>query len=140
MMYLAEKYGKDDSLYPADPQARAVVNQRLYFDMGSLYQKFAEYYYPQIFRKEPADPEKLKAVETAVGFLNTFLDGQDYAAGDQVTLADITLMATISTYDAVGFDLTPYPNVLKWYDLCKTNVPGYEINEAGVEEFKKFLS
>lgn len=35
--YLVDKYGKDDSLYPKDPQKRAVVNQRLYFDLGSLY-------------------------------------------------------------------------------------------------------
>lgn len=37
LVYLAEKYGKNDSLYPKDPQKRAVVNQRLYFDMGTLY-------------------------------------------------------------------------------------------------------
>jgi glutathione S-transferase len=41
MTYLVEKYGKDDSLYPKDPKTRAVVNQRLYFDMGTLYQRFA---------------------------------------------------------------------------------------------------
>lgn len=41
MVYLVEKYGKDDSLYPKDPKARAIVNQRLYFDMGTLYQRFA---------------------------------------------------------------------------------------------------
>lgn len=41
LTYLVEKYGKDDSLYPKDPKVRAVVNQRLYFDMGTLYQRFA---------------------------------------------------------------------------------------------------
>jgi glutathione S-transferase len=39
--YLVEKYGKDDSLYPKSPKTRAAVNQRLYFDMGTLYQRFA---------------------------------------------------------------------------------------------------
>lgn len=127
--------------YPKDPQARAVVNQRMYFDMGTLYQKFSEYYYPQIFAKAPADPEKFKAMETAVGFFNTFLEGQDYAAGKSLTLADLTLVATISTYDVAGFDLSKYPNVAKWYALCKTSVTGYEINQAGVDDFKrKFLS
>lgn len=37
--YLVEKYGKNDSLYPKDPQQRAVVNQRLYFDMGTFYHR-----------------------------------------------------------------------------------------------------
>ena len=47
LTYLVEKYGKDDSLYPKDPRARAIVNQRLYFDMGTLYQRFGDYYYPR---------------------------------------------------------------------------------------------
>lgn len=46
--YLVEKYGKTDSLYPKDPAKRAVVNQRMYFDMGTLYDRFATYYYPQV--------------------------------------------------------------------------------------------
>ncbi len=35
--YLAETYGKDDKLYPKDAKAKAVVNQRLFFDMGTFY-------------------------------------------------------------------------------------------------------
>lgn len=79
MVYLVEKYGKTSSLYPTDPKARALVNQRLYFDMGTLYDRFAAYCYPQIFAKQPADPEKLTKLEEALGFLNTYLDGQQYA-------------------------------------------------------------
>lgn len=44
LMYLADKYGKDDSLYPKDIKKRALVDQRLYFDMGTLYSSFAAYY------------------------------------------------------------------------------------------------
>lgn len=79
MVYLVEKYGKTASLYPADPKARALVNQRLYFDLGTLYQRFADYYYPQIFAKAPANPDNFKKLEDAVAFLNTFLEGQTYA-------------------------------------------------------------
>ncbi|KAJ6647487.1 Glutathione S-transferase 1, isoform C [Pseudolycoriella hygida] len=138
--YLVEKYGKTDSLYPKDAAKRALVNQRMYFDMGTLYDRFATYYYPQIFAKAPANPENFKKMEEAVGFLNTFLEGQTYAAGDSLTLADITLVATISSYDLAGFDLSKYPNVAKWYSNCKATVPGYDINEAGLAEFKKFFS
>ena len=33
--YLITKYGKDDKLYPKDVVTRAIVDQRLYFDMGN---------------------------------------------------------------------------------------------------------
>lgn len=59
LVYFAEKYGKTDSLYPKDPQKRAVVNQRLYFDQGTLYQRLADYYYPQIFAKQGKFKKKL---------------------------------------------------------------------------------
>jgi len=137
--YLAEKYGKDDSLYPKDPKKRAVVNQRLYFDMGTLYQRFADYYYPQIFAKAPADPEKFKKIEEAFAFLNTFLEGSKYSAGDNLTVADLTLLATVSTFEVAGFDFSKYPNVSRWYNLVNTTAPGHEINAAGMAEFKKFF-
>ncbi|KAJ8927876.1 hypothetical protein NQ314_019620 [Rhamnusium bicolor] len=35
--YLVGKYGKNDSLYPKDLQKRAVIDQRLYFDVGILF-------------------------------------------------------------------------------------------------------
>ena len=40
--YLASKYGKDDKLYPKDVTTRAIVDQRLYFDMGVFYKAFGD--------------------------------------------------------------------------------------------------
>ncbi|XP_055551701.1 glutathione S-transferase 1 isoform X2 [Wyeomyia smithii] len=139
--YLVDKYGKDDKLYPKDPKKRALVNQRLYFDMGTLYQRFGDYWYPQIFAKQPANPDNLKKMEEAVGFLNTFLEGQQYAAGADLTIADLSLAASAATYEVAGFDFSKYPNVQAWLERCKKNAPGYDLNQAGADEFKaKFLS
>lgn len=49
MAYFVNQYGKDDSLYPKNPKDRALVDQRLYFDMGTLYQTLCEYYVKIIF-------------------------------------------------------------------------------------------
>lgn len=139
--YLVEKYGKDDKLYPKDAQKRALVNQRLYFDMGVFYQRFGDYWYPQIFAKQPANPENLKKMEDGVGFLNTFLEGHQYATGNELTIADLSLAASAATYEVAGFDFSKYPNVHAWLERCKKNAPGYELNQAGADEFKaKFLS
>jgi glutathione S-transferase len=42
--YLIQKYAKDDTLYPKDAAKRALVDQRLYFDMGTLYDRFGKIY------------------------------------------------------------------------------------------------
>ncbi|XP_053945501.1 glutathione S-transferase 1-1-like [Anastrepha ludens] len=138
LVYLAQKYGKDDSLFPKCPKKQALVNQRLYFDMGTLYKAFADYYYPQIFAKTPADPEMYKKIEAAFDLLNTFLEGNSYVAGDQLTVADLAVLASVSTFDVSGFDISKYPNVAKWYETAK-KVPGWEENYAGALEFKKFF-
>ena len=41
-IYLISKYGKDDKLYPKDVTTRAIVDQRLYFDMGVFYKAFGD--------------------------------------------------------------------------------------------------
>lgn len=139
--YLVEKYAKTDSLYPKNPQKRAIINQRLYFDAHLYARTVVDYYFPQIFAKQPANPDNLKKAEDAFAFLETFLEGQTYVAGDHLTVADISLLASVSTAEVLGFDLTKYPNVQRWYAKAKATTPGNDINEAGVEAFKKtFLS
>lgn len=138
-IYLAEKYGKNDTLYPKCPKKRALVNQRLFFDMGTLYQRFGDYHYPQIFANAPADPEKFKKMEEAMGFLETFLDGKTYAAGDFLTIADLSLLATVSSYEVAKFDLSKYQNVTKWYNHIKSVAPGSDLNEQGCVEFSRFF-
>lgn len=141
VIYLAEKYGKTDSLYPKDAQKRAVVNQRLYFDQGTLYQRLADYYYPQIFAKQAPNADNKKKLDEALDFLNVFLEKSTYAAGENLTLADISLVATVSTLETVGLDLSKWSKVSAWLAKCKATTPGIDLNEAGLQEFKKkFLS
>jgi glutathione S-transferase len=38
----------------------------------------------------------------------------------------------------LGFDLSKYPNVAKWFEKSKKIIPGYdEINHAGCLKFKE---
>ena len=42
MSFDFSKYGKDDKLYPKDVVTRAIVDQRLYFDMGTFYKAIGD--------------------------------------------------------------------------------------------------
>nr|ADR30117.1 glutathione S-transferase delta [Locusta migratoria]AEB91971.1 glutathione S-transferase delta 1 [Locusta migratoria] len=138
--YLVEQYAKDDSLYPKEAKKRALVNQRMYFDIGTLYARFADYYYPVMFGGASYDPEKLKKLEEAYEFLNKFLEGSDWVAGNSITIADYTIMASVSTAEIIGFDIKKFPKVAAWFEKAKKEIPSYEeTNHAGALEFKKLF-
>ncbi|XP_076758398.1 glutathione S-transferase 1-1-like [Xylocopa sonorina] len=139
MSYLADQYGKNDRLYPQAPMARALINNRLYFDIGTLYKAMKYYYYPVVFRGEKEyNSENYKMVENAYEILDKFLDGQDYVAGRNLTIADLALVATVSTMEVFGFVVEPYANVARWLDRIKSSAPGYrKANGEGLEILKK---
>lgn len=67
-----------------------------------------------------------------------FLENSEYSAGNQLTLADLTLVATVSTYEAMNFDISKYKNVARWYEKVKATAPGYEeANGKNVLIFKQ---
>ncbi|KAL0832359.1 hypothetical protein ABMA28_001791 [Loxostege sticticalis] len=131
--YLLAKYGKNSSLYPEDLETRAKIDQILDFELGTLYAGYANYAHP-MFEGAPPDPAKLKKIEDGLQILNTMLEGQHYAVGSELTLADLALVATVSTLDAMAVSFEKFPNVTKWYELIKTTAPKYEeMNGKGVE-------
>lgn len=139
LLYLVEKYDADGTLYPKCPQARAVVHQRLCFDLGTLYPRFGEYFYPQIFGKQPADPEKLTKIHDALDFLNTFLDGQAYVAGPEITVADYAIFTTVLTFETASIDIEKHENVAKWFAACKDTIGQSEIADENVKAFRGFM-
>jgi len=68
IIYLQEKYGRNDSLYPKDPKARGIINQRLFFDAQSLFPPLAAYFWPFVLFGKTADPEKFKAIAAPMDF------------------------------------------------------------------------
>ncbi|XP_061705097.1 glutathione S-transferase 1-like [Cydia pomonella] len=138
LTYLATKYG-DGSLYPADHKLRAAVDQRLYFDMGTLYQRFTDYLYPQLFGNQPADEEKLKKLEEALEFLNIFLEGKPWVAGSTLTVADYSIICTVNSIIALDVDVYKYPNIKEWYERAKSSMPGFNVSEQVIELLKKLF-
>ncbi|XP_053614426.1 glutathione S-transferase 1-like [Plodia interpunctella] len=133
--YLAEKFGKDDQWYPKDLRRRAVVNQRLYFDSSNLYVKIRAICYPILFMGETEIKTALKDdLNNSLKFLDGFLSNTKWVAGDNPTIADTSICASMSSILAVGWDLTDFPNIQRWFKDC-ASLPGFEENLEGAKTF-----
>jgi len=139
MQYLANAYGtgQTESLYPKDPKKRAVVDQRLLFDMGTLYKTFAEAYYPTVFYSLAMDDEKVKKLDESLGYLEGFLGKTKYAAGDNLTIADFTIVSSLAKIEAVNHSLKQYPSISNYLAKCKKEIKQHdEINQQGSDVFR----
>ncbi|CAK9795854.1 Glutathione S-transferase 1-1 [Anthophora plagiata] len=141
MSYLADQYGKNARLNPQTPIGRALVNHRLHFDIGTLYKGMKDYYYPVVFGNATEYNQELyKPLQDAFEVLDKFLDGQDYVTGRNLTIADLSLAATVSTSEIFGFEVQNYANVAKWMDRIKLSAPGYrKANGESLQALKKFV-
>lgn len=142
MIYLFEKYAKGDKkyLYPEDPEKRALINQRMFFDVGTFYQKIIDYYFLPVFIKAEQKETDFHRLVEIVSFINFFLAGEKFVAGNTLTLADISLYATTMCLKSCGFDISKYSNVEQWFNHVDSIIPGAEENRKAGEIFKQFLA
>ncbi|XP_018564047.1 glutathione S-transferase 1 isoform X2 [Anoplophora glabripennis] len=135
--YLVEKYGKDDSLYPKDLEARAVVNQRMYFDNGILFPRWGAAVLlilkqgAKTVRKDLAD-----SLVDAYNSLETLLERSTYVAGEQVTIADFSIVTTLTSANVlVPVASNRFPKISEW--LVKMQALPYyaSANQVGLDQF-----
>jgi glutathione S-transferase len=121
MQYLCNKHELDD-FYPRDPGERAMVDSAMFYLIGTLYPLVARATYPTLgfpqYAGEAAtsdadDAIKAKAQQDAEAALAApldvyrefFLGGERFIGGDQVTIADIRLAATLEFLHAIDYEL-----------------------------------
>uniref|UniRef100_A0A182T4Z1 glutathione transferase n=1 Tax=Anopheles maculatus TaxID=74869 RepID=A0A182T4Z1_9DIPT len=122
LIYLAEKYALDDSLYPKDLVERSVVHQRLFFDSGVFQSSSLQSLILHI-RNKPIPDENLAKVKRAVEVLEMYLTDTPYVAGHKLTIADFSLFVSVCSLDMMQYDLTPYPNTVRWFETMGTHIP-----------------
>lgn len=70
--------------------------------------------------------------------LENFLDGKSYFAGNEPTLADISILSNIA-YIKNGFGgIGNWPKLEAWYKRC-ASLPGYEENLNGAKTVGQIL-
>ncbi|XP_023175015.2 glutathione S-transferase 1-like isoform X2 [Drosophila hydei] len=117
MAYLVRKYAKDDALYPKNFYKRALVDQRLHFESGVVF------------------AHALISITRMVLFLGQTKEDHEYIAGDQLTIADFSLISSISSMVAyVEIDPVKYPKLRAWMRRME-QLPVYAENAEGARLF-----
>lgn len=134
--YLVSKYGNDDTLYPKDLLQRAVVDQRLHFENGVMFAGgLRSIVGPLLFQNETKIPQtKIDAVIDTYNFLEVFLKDKPYMAGDHLTIADFSIVTTVTSLVAFAqIDGSKYPKLTSWLNRMEA-LPYYkEANEVGAK-------
>jgi glutathione S-transferase len=122
MAYLCNKHGLDQ-FYPSDPGKRAMVDNAMFYLVGTLYPLLTRATYPtlgfpqypgEVATSEADDAMKAKAQQEAEAALadpldvyNTFfLDGKKFIGGDNPSIADFRFAATLEFLRAIDY---PFP-------------------------------
>ncbi len=119
MVYLAEKAGQ---LLPADERGRADVMQWLMFQMGGVGPMMgqANVFYRYFPEKLPAAIARYQNESRRLfEVLERGLEGRDWLAADQYTIADIANWCWVRTYKWSGVSIEGLPNLKRWLDAIR---------------------
>jgi glutathione S-transferase len=120
MAYLCNKHDLDD-FYPTDPAKRAMVDNAMFYLIGTFYPLLTRATYPalgfpqypgEVATSEADDDMKAKAQQDAEAalaeplevFQSFFMDGKPFIGGDHPSIADIRLAATLEFLRAIDYE------------------------------------
>ena len=127
MQYLCNRHGLE-RFYPADPGERAMIDSAMFYLIGTLYPLVARATYPvlgfpqypgEVATSEADDAMKAQAQKDAeeaiaepLEAFRWFLDGQRFIGGENPSIADIRLAASLEFLRAIDY---PFPDWAEEY-------------------------
>lgn len=96
--YLVDAHAPGSTLLPHIPKEHAIINQRLYFDMGTLMDRFRKLVYP-VFADGATviSPEIKTEIYEAFSLMEEMINDVGWFVSDTVTVADLCLLASITS-------------------------------------------
>ena len=124
MQYLCNKHGLDQ-FYSKDPGERAMVDNAMFYLIGTFYPLLTRATYPtlgfaqypgEVGTSEADDGMKAKAqkdaeaalAEPLEAFRAFFLEGRPFVGGDQPSIADIRWAASLEFLRSIDYDFPPW--------------------------------
>lgn len=146
LMYLAEKTGK---LIPSDPKKYSQVIQWLMFQIGGVGPMMgqANVFYRYFPEKIPAAIERYqKEGRRLFEVMDTQLSKNQYLAGDEYSIADISTWPWVRIYEWSGISIDGLPHLTRWLDelalrpACQKGILTPPPSELSDEERAKQIS
>ncbi|XP_073811729.1 glutathione S-transferase 1-like, partial [Musca autumnalis] len=134
--YLVDKYAPNDKLYPKDLVRRALVNARLHFDSCDIFSPMRFMYVQILYGDLQTIPiEVVSSLEKSWDILEDILKDNRYLCGEDMTIADICCLATISAVvENAPIDENKFPKLCDWLKrMC--SMPFY--CDDGAEKLQK---
>ena len=121
MQYLASKK-PESGLVPADERTRADVTRWQFWDSSHFAPQLATLAFERLLRRRfgMGEPDATKVDEALKGFrrfaavLDQRLAGKRYVVGDALTVADLTLAASLMYAKQADVPVGEFPNVEAW--------------------------
>ncbi|MDE1473819.1 glutathione S-transferase [Xenorhabdus bovienii] len=127
--YISAKFG-ENSLYPADLQERAKIDQWMDWVGCNLFPPIKQLMInivrtPEDQRDPKVVAQILKEIEKLLKIVDNVLDKQKYLSGDKFGMADIALAPLVYPWLKVGIERPSLPNLERWYQLL-TERPAFQ--------------
>ncbi|KAG2175826.1 hypothetical protein INT44_000304 [Umbelopsis vinacea] len=144
MEYVCDNYDSQHRLLPQEPLARSRVIQFLMFQMGGVgpMQGQANHFNVYAPEKIPyAQKRYLDETKRLYGVLEIALEGQEYLANNQYSIADIANYCWVKCSPYLGINLKEFPRVQAWVeriDARQAVQKGIRVpNDSGVKRLEE---
>ena len=143
MIYLADKYGGDKSVYPEDMWIRAKINERLFFALSDMYETFRHTHAHYTFAKTDPAPNKINALRKQLKLIGEFAAKTGFVAETKsVSIADLAVYAIYSSYTFTQkklVNLDDFPEAKAWAQRVVASLNDAEkSSEQYVKQMEQF--
>nr|AMV75312.1 glutathione S-transferases [Panonychus citri] len=136
--YIVDKYSPDNQLYPKDVEKRAKIDQWLYQEMGT-YNLLSGFMRPVFSGSKPDVTGKEKFMDS-MKLIDNHLEENNYLANNNLTIADISFIGSLSYAEACSVDLSSFKKIVSWMDRVKNELTNYnQINSSAMVNLTNYM-
>ncbi|MEM9191841.1 MAG: glutathione S-transferase family protein [Myxococcota bacterium] len=110
------------TLWPSDPAEQAQVLHWMFWDAAHFAQRAQRLQVLRMFTKDPSPKDVEEATsqfEAEASVMDARLGDRSFLVGSELTLADISIGATLTYAGPAEFPLAKFPALVRWFDALR---------------------